>query len=48
MDYIAKPFGWLLLVLYNFTHSYGIAIFLFRSYGKAHPSHFSMKSKKGV
>ena len=29
MDFIARPFGWLLLNLYNLTGSYGIAIFLF-------------------
>ena len=26
---IAKPFGWLMLVLYNFFNDYGIAIFAF-------------------
>ncbi len=48
MDYIAKPFGWLLLVLYNLTHSYGIAIFLFALLVRLILLYFSMKSKKGM
>ena len=26
---IAKPFGWLLLTLYNLVGNYGVAVFLF-------------------
>ena len=29
MEYIAKPFGWLLMTLYNFVGNYGVAVFLF-------------------
>ena len=34
-DYIAIPFGWLLLTLYNLVGNYGIAVFLFALVGTA-------------
>jgi YidC/Oxa1 family membrane protein insertase len=48
MDFIAKPFGWLLLTLYNITNSYGIAVFLFALLVRLILLYFSMKSKKGM
>ena len=48
MDLIAKPFGKLLLLLYNFTGNYGIAIFLFAFVVKLVLLPFSMKSKKSI
>ena len=48
MDYIAKPFGWLLLTLYNFVGNYGIAIFLFALVVKLILLPFQMKSKKSM
>ena len=48
MDYIARPFGWLLLFLYNLTSSYGIAIFLFALLVRLILLYFSMKSKKSM
>ena len=48
MDYIAKPFGWLLLTLYNFVGNYGVAIFLFALVVKLILLPFQMKSKKSM
>lgn len=48
MDLIAKPFGALLLFLYEFTSNYGIAIFLFALIVKLVLLPFSMKSKKSI
>jgi YidC/Oxa1 family membrane protein insertase len=48
MDYIARPFGWLLLSLYNLTSSYGIAIFLFALLVRLILLYFTMKSKKSM
>ncbi len=48
MDFIAKPFGWLLLFLYNLTNNYGIAVFLFALLVRLILLYFSMKSKKGM
>lgn len=48
MDFIARPFGWLLLNLYNLTGSYGIAIFLFALLVRLILLYFSMKSKKSM
>lgn len=45
---IAKPFGWLMLVLYNFVHNYGIAIFLFALIVRLILLPFSAKSKKSL
>lgn len=45
---IAKPFGWLMLVLYNFVHDYGIAIFLFALIVRLILLPFSAKSKKSL
>ena len=48
MDYIAKPFGWLLLTLYNLVGNYGVAIFLFALVVKLILLPFQMKSKKSM
>lgn len=48
MDYIAKPFGWLLLTLYNLVNNYGVAIFLFALVVKLILLPFQMKSKKSM
>ena len=45
---IYQPFSWLLLTLYNFTSSYGLAIILFCLLTKLALLPFSMKSKKGM
>ena len=47
-DYIAIPFGWLLLTLYNFVGNYGVAIFLFALVVKQILLPFQMKSKKSM
>ena len=47
-DYIAIPFGWLLLTLYNLVNNYGIAIFLFALVVKLILLPFQMKSKKSM
>ena len=47
-DYIAKPFGWLLLALYNLVNNYGVAIFLFALVVKLILLPFQMKSKKSM
>lgn len=48
MDFIAKPFGWLLMFLYDLTKNYGIAIFLFAFVVKVVLLYFSAKSKKSM
>ena len=48
MDYIAKPFGLLLMWLYELTNSYGAAIFLFALAVKVVLLYFSAKSKKSM
>jgi len=45
---IAKPFGWLMLFLYNFVHDYGVAIFLFALIVRLILLPFSAKSKKSL
>ena len=45
---IAKPFGWLMLFLYNFVNDYGIAIFLFALIVRLILMPFSAKSKKSL
>ena len=47
-DYIAIPFGWLLLTLYNLVGNYGVAIFLFALVVKLILLPFQMKSKKSM
>ena len=47
-DYIAIPFGWLLMTLYNLVNNYGIAIFLFALVVKLILLPFQMKSKKSM
>ena len=48
MDTIAKPFGWLLLLLYNLVHNYGLAVILFALIVKLILLPFGMKSKKSM
>ncbi len=45
---IAKPFGWLMLVLYNFFKDYGVAIFAFALVVRLVLLPFSAKSKKSL
>ncbi len=45
---IAKPFGWLMLFLYNFVNDYGLAIFLFALIVRLVLLPFSAKSKKSL
>ena len=45
---IAKPFGWLMLVLYNFFNDYGVAIFAFALIVRLILLPFSAKSKKSL
>lgn len=47
-DYIAKPFGWLLMTLYNLVGNYGIAVFLFALVVNLILLPFQMKSKKSM
>lgn len=48
LNTLAKPFGWLMLQLYNFTNSYGIAIILFAIIVNIILLPFQMKSKKSM
>ena len=47
-DYIAKPFGWLLMALNNLVGNYGVAVFLFALVVKLILLPFQMKSKKSM
>lgn len=48
MKTIAKPFGWLMLLLYNLTGSYGVAVILFAVVVNLILLPFMMKSKAGM
>lgn len=48
MDFIAKPFGILMLWLYELTKNYGVAIILFALAVKVVLLYFSAKSKKSM
>ena len=48
LDAIAKPFGWLMLQLYNITGNYGIAVILFALVVKLIMLPFQLKSKKSM
>ena len=48
MDFIAKPFGMLLMWLYEITANYGIAVILFALIVKLILMPFQMKSKKSM
>ena len=48
MDLILKPFGWLLLMLYNLVSNYGIALFIFAILVKIILFPFSLKGKKSM
>ena len=45
LDAIAKPFGWLMLQLYNLTNNYGVAVILFALVVKLIMLPFQLKSK---
>ena len=47
-DFITKPFGWLILVLYQFTTNYGLAVILFALIVKGILLPFQMKSKRSM
>ena len=47
-DFIGVPFAWLLLALYNFTKSYGLALILFSVITKVLLFYFSARGKKGM
>jgi len=48
MSFIAKPFGMLMMWLYEFTNNYGLAIILFATIVKLIMLPFQMKSKRGM
>ena len=48
LDAIAKPFGWLMLFLYNLVNNYGIALILFALIVRLILLPFTMKSKKSM
>jgi len=48
MNVLYVPFSWLLMTLYEFTSSYGLAVILFALVIKIVLLPFSMKSKKGM
>ncbi len=48
MEVIAKPFGWLMLQLYNWTGNYGVAVILFALVVKLIMLPFQLKSKKSM
>jgi YidC/Oxa1 family membrane protein insertase len=48
LDFIAKPFGWLLMLLYDFIGNYGLAVVLFALVVKGILLPFQMKSKRST
>ena len=48
LDAIAKPFGWLMLQLYNWVGNYGVAVILFALVVKLIMLPFQLKSKKSM
>ncbi len=48
MDFITKPFGWLMMMLYEFAKNYGIAVILFAFIIKVILLPFMMKSKRNT
>ena len=48
MEVIARPFGWLMLHLYNWTGNYGVAVILFALVVKLIMLPFQLKSKKSM
>jgi len=47
MDFIAQPFGWLLMQLYNFVNNYALALFMIAVIVKVILLPFQMKAKRG-
>ena len=47
-DFITKPFGWLIMVLYELVKNYGIAVILFSLVVKIILLPFQMKSKRSM
>ena len=48
MDFIAKPFGWLMMFLFDFAKNYGLAVILFSLVVKVILLPFQMKSKHSM
>lgn len=48
MEFITKPFGWLLMLLYQFVQNYGLAVILFALVVKIILLPFQMKSKRSM
>jgi len=48
MEVIAKPFGWLMLWLYNLVGNYGVAVILFALVVKLIMLPFQLKSTKSM
>lgn len=48
MDFIAKPFGWLLMQLYQIVGNYGLAVILFALIIRIILTPFQMKSKRST
>jgi YidC/Oxa1 family membrane protein insertase len=47
-DFITKPFGWLMMALFEFTKNYGLAVILFALVVKVILLPFQMKSKRSM
>lgn len=47
-EFITKPFGWLMMVLFEFTKNYGLAVILFALVVKVILLPFQMKSKRSM
>ena len=47
-DFITKPFGWLLMFLYELVNNYGLAVILFALVVKVVLLPFQMKSKRSM
>ena len=48
MEFITKPFGWLLMLLYQLVNNYGLAVILFALLVKVILLPFQMKSKRSM
>ena len=47
-EFITKPFGWLMMILFEFTKNYGLAVILFALVVKVILLPFQMKSKRSM
>ena len=48
MEFVTKPFGWLLMLLYELVNNYGLAVILFALVVKVILLPFQMKSKRSM